>query len=133
MIFGIGVDLVNQSRIEIVFQKHAQRLIKKILSSVEMEQMIPLETKNHHYIKLITKKFAATESLSKAMGTGIGKYCKFHDVHLTRDKLGKPIMEISGDTAKYLSKFGAYKINLSFSDEIIESTKLIICNLIIEI
>ena len=66
------------------------------------------DTKFVHY----AARFAAKESFSKAIGTGITKGFKFREFGILNDALGKPIADISGTTA---DKYGKYKFHISLS------------------
>jgi holo-[acyl-carrier protein] synthase len=44
---------------------------------------------------LLAKRFAAKEAIAKAMGTGIGRHLSFHDIKLSHDINGKPLVEIA--------------------------------------
>ena len=41
-------------------------------------------------LNYFAKRFAAKESLSKALGTGFRKNLNFKDIEILNDKLGKP-------------------------------------------
>ncbi|QEK38609.1 holo-ACP synthase [Candidatus Cytomitobacter primus] len=148
MIIGIGIDLVNYNRIEILFNKYGEKLAAKILSDWEILKFNDKHIANHNdksnikneasnlfyknkLINLIAKKLAVTEAISKASSTGIGKYCRFHDLHLYNEISGKPQINVTGQTNQYLSKNNKYRIHISFSDEIIDAHKIVICNVIL--
>ncbi len=141
MIFGIGIDIINQDRIEQSWKKYKNKLIKRILNNKEIEilefKKTSFNLKKEHQnfiIKSIAKKFSASEALSKAIGTGISKDCQFHDITLNKNNLGKPIINISGNTHNNLTSIisGSYKIHITFSDEKIQNNNLLISSVIIE-
>lgn len=86
---------------------------------------------DYYYAQIIiflAKKWSAKESIAKAIGTGIGEYCKFSDMEIAHDKLGKPIVYLSDKVLKYLATvffnsnqtnldLKKYQVLLSISDE----------------
>ena len=69
MIYGIGTDIVNRSRIEKM--KSLKSFSEKILSVNELK--IASSFDNNKLISYLAKQFACKEALSKAFGTGIRK------------------------------------------------------------
>ena len=70
--------------------------------------------------KYFSKKFAAKESFSKALGTGFRKGLNFKDVEILNDNLGKPYFNLNNKTKKIILKTLKVKnfdIFLSISDE----------------
>ena len=51
-----------------------------------------------------SKRFAAKEALSKALGTGIRKGINFKDIEILNDNFGKPSIYLKGSTANFLRK-----------------------------
>ena len=88
----IGVDITVISRIEKMHEKFGQKAYKKFLNNDE--------------IKLIKKPttaagfWAAKEAASKALGTGIGGECSFHDIFLSKSLKGAPLIEFSKEISK---------------------------------
>ncbi|QEK38106.1 holo-[acyl-carrier-protein] synthase [Candidatus Cytomitobacter indipagum] len=134
MIIGIGVDIINQDRMEILFSKYQNRLINKILSKKEIQDISEKNFNQKQIANFISKKFSATEAISKAIGTGVGSNCRFQDICLYKNELGKPFIEIQAKTHDYIiNTFSKkYVSHVSFSDETINNNKILICNAIIE-
>ena len=71
-------------------------------------------------VNFFSKRYAAKEALSKALGTGIGKGINFKDISVKNDKFGKPYYELNSYVKKAI--FNSYrvkkfKISLSLADE----------------
>ena len=113
-ILGIGVDIIDNSRIE--KQLKNKDFIKRIFSSSEILQSKNIKDKALYY----SKRFAAKEAFSKSLGTGFRFNLNFKDISIKKDKLGKPSFIIT-DTIKKIvkKKFKISKFNffLSISDE----------------
>lgn len=78
----IGIDIVIISRIEKMVEKFGQKALKRFLSKSEMKI-----AKNS---SSLAGFWAAKEAGSKALGTGIGAICSFHDIKITKTKSGQP-------------------------------------------
>ena len=113
-IIGIGVDIVDNARIKNSIKN--KNFISRIFSKKEINQSKKIKNKVNYY----SKRFAAKESLSKAIGTGFRKGLNFKDISILNDNHGKPSYEISSKVKKliYLKfKVKKIKISLSLADE----------------
>ena len=113
-IIGIGVDIVDNTRIKNLIKN--KNFILRIFSKKEIDQSKKIKNKVYYY----SKRFAAKESLSKAIGTGFRKGLNFKDISIVNDKYGKPSYKISNSVKKliYLKfKVRKIKISLSLADE----------------
>ena len=109
-IFGIGVDIVDNTRIKNSIKN--KNFISRIFSKKEINQSKKIKNKVNYY----SKRFAAKESLSKAIGTGFRKGLNFKDISILNDNHGKPSYEISSKVKKLIYfKFKAKKIKISLS------------------
>lgn len=89
MIKGIGIDIIELSRIEEISNQQ-QKFIDRILTPLEKEKLEVLTGRRR--IEFIAGRFAAKEAFSKANGTGIGKELSFHDIETDNDPSGKPMI-----------------------------------------
>ena len=113
-IIGIGVDIVENSRIEKSIKNNL--FLNRIFSKDE----ILISKKNKNKNMFFSKRFAAKEAFVKSLGTGFRKGINFKDISITNDKLGKPSFLITKKIKFFIKK--KYKINnfnffLSISDE----------------
>ena len=105
-ITGIGVDIVENIRIKKLIRN--KQFISRVFSKKEINQ-----SKKTNYF---SKRFAAKESLSKAIGTGFRKGLNFNDISIANDKYGKPYYELNNKVKKLIySKFKVKKIKISLS------------------
>ena len=86
MIYGIGTDVVEVSRIKQSLDKYGARLAKKILTLEEMEAFQASSLKEN----FLAKRFAAKEAFSKAMGTGLRDEINLQGISVKHNKIGKP-------------------------------------------
>ena len=87
MIIGIGIDLVEKSRIEQLVGRQP-KFPERILTADELEQFYTLSEKRK--IEYLAGRFAAKEAYAKAAGSGIGKRMGFLDIDSNYNKVGKP-------------------------------------------
>lgn len=112
-VIGIGTDFVNIKRIEKILNKNSKSFLKRILHKKEK---LPRKISAEY----VSKKFAAKEAFSKAIGTGIGTLINFSDINIDHDKFGKPVIKIDTKIkAKIFKKLKVKKANffISLSDD----------------
>lgn len=113
MILGIGTDIVTLERIESLHERYAARFAQRILSEAEM-----VEFANHMQpARLLMKRFAAKEALSKAAGTGLRHPVSMSQMTVIHDELGKPAFQFSGELTSHFVRMGVIRHHLSISDE----------------
>ena len=126
-ILGIGVDIIKNERI--------RKLIKsnKFKSRIYSTKELKLSKNTKDKIAFFSKRFAAKEAFSKALGTGFSSNLNFKDIEIINDKKGMPKYVENKKIIKIVQrKYKIKKFNsfLSISDEkdystafaIIEST-----------
>jgi holo-[acyl-carrier protein] synthase len=113
MIYGIGTDIVNISRIKKM--KSLKSFSEKILSVNELK--ISSSYDANKFIAYLSKQFACKEALSKAFGTGIRKPILFKELEILRDEKGKPYFNPLGDVKKAIINLGITKTHVSLADE----------------
>ena len=113
-ILGIGVDLVKNQRIKALMNNKV--FIKRTFGNKEIIFSKKILNKTNFF----AKRFAAKESLVKALGTGFRNNINFKDIEILNDKLGKPYYLKSIKLNKIISKRFKkknYELFLSISDE----------------
>jgi len=109
-IIGVGVDIVDNKRIKKSIRN--KQFISRLFSKKEIKQSKKIIDKINYF----SKRFAAKESLSKAIGTGFRKGLNFKDISIVNDKYGKPYYELNNKVKKLIySKFKVKKIKISLS------------------
>tara|TARA_Y100001970_G_C13945906_1_gene705640 strand:- start:279 stop:665 length:387 start_codon:yes stop_codon:yes gene_type:complete len=113
-ILGIGVDIIENSRIK------RSILNKKFINRIFSKQEISKLNKINNKIAYFSKRFAAKEAFSKALGTGFRNNLNFRDISVVNDRYGKPYIKMTNKIINILMhKFKTKNINifLSISDE----------------
>ena len=109
-IIGVGVDIIDNKRVKKLIKN--KNFILRIFSKKEITQSQKFKDKTNYF----SKRFAAKESLSKAIGTGFRKGLNFNDISIVNDKYGKPHYELNNKLKKLIySKFKVKKIKISLS------------------
>ena len=113
MIFGIGTDIVEVARIEASLAQFGDDFAKRILAEIEFASY----QDSHIKSRFLAKRFAAKESFSKALGTGLRAPATFHNIAVSHDNLGKPILILAKELQAFLAEKNIKNMHLSISDE----------------
>ena len=111
---GIGVDIVDNSRIKYLIKN------KKFINRLFSKKEINISKKYINKTNFFSKRFAAKESLAKALGTGFRNNLNLKDIEIINDKLGKPYYLINPKVEKLIKikkKTKNFQLFLSISDE----------------
>jgi holo-[acyl-carrier protein] synthase len=88
MIYGVGMDLLEISRMKKIMEGNAaQRFLERILTVAERDLAA---ARKGRLSEFIAGRFAAKEAVVKALGCGIGQQIGFQDIEVLPDALGKP-------------------------------------------
>jgi len=113
MIYGIGTDIVEVSRIEDSLARFGSDFARRILSEREMQDFSQSNTQ----ARFLAKRFAAKEAFAKALGTGVRSPATFENIGVTHDDLGKPVLDLAPLLQAHLDAKGIRFQHLSISDE----------------
>ena len=113
-IIGIGVDIIENKRIQKSIKNPLFK--KRIFTSKELKQSNNVNNKVGYF----SKRFAAKEAFSKAIGTGFRMNLNFKDIEVMNNKMGKPYYVKNKKLTKIIQKnfkIKNFKCFLSISDE----------------
>tara|TARA_B100001175_G_scaffold201733_1_gene171298 strand:+ start:1300 stop:1683 length:384 start_codon:yes stop_codon:yes gene_type:complete len=111
---GIGIDIVENNRLKKLIKN--KQFIFRVFSKIEIYNSKKIKDKTNYF----AKRFAAKESLSKAIGTGFREGLNFKDISIVNDKYGKPNYKLNNKVKKLIYhklKIKNFKISLSLADE----------------
>jgi holo-[acyl-carrier protein] synthase len=91
-IFGIGVDIESNERIENMIKKWGDHFLERVFTKNEIAYCRLKRNASPSY----TARFAAKEALLKAMGTGLRDGYRWKDIEILNDPLGKPSFKLHG-------------------------------------
>jgi len=113
MIFGIGTDIVDVTRIKKM--KSIDSFAKKILGDNEYLKFSKLSESKKVFF--IAKQFAGKEAFAKAIGTGISGVVNFKTIEILRNDEGKPMFKFAEKTQLLIDNLGIAHSHVSLSDE----------------
>jgi holo-[acyl-carrier protein] synthase len=108
MVEGVGIDIVEVSRIQKSIEDYGFLFTGKIFTKEEINYCMDKPNPYQHY----AARFAAKEAFSKATGTGWNSDFSWQEVEVLNEKNGKPYLRLSGNCQR---NFGTKKIFLSLS------------------
>jgi holo-[acyl-carrier protein] synthase len=88
MIFGVGTDVVEISRIQATYERFGEHFINRIL----MDEEIELFRRSKNPVRFLAMRFAGKEATVKAMGTGFAHGVWLRDVGITSNDWGRPLV-----------------------------------------
>lgn len=113
MIVGTGIDLVQVSRIEKVYNERGDRFVSHVLHAAEMTEFA--EAKFKH--RMLAKRFAVKEAATKALGTGQAQNVLLRHFYILHNENGKPELHADEEAKAICEKLGVNAMHVSISDE----------------
>jgi len=113
MIYGIGTDIDEVTRIEASIQQFGDEFAKRILAESELASYL----ESHIKARFLAKRFAAKEAFSKALGTGLRVPATFQNIAVSHDDLGKPLLVLAPELQDFLQSKNISQMHISISDE----------------
>jgi len=110
MILGVGVDLVEKSRVERALERFGDRFASRVLTEKEWSLC---KTKGDR-TGSVAARIAAKEAVFKALGTGWAEGLGWHDVEVVNDSQGKPLVRLYGEAQR---RIGGARLHISISHE----------------
>ena len=86
MLKGIGIDIIEVSRIKRMIERYGEKFFERILTEKEIAYCKSFVNPELHF----AGRFASKEAYSKAIGTGISRNFKWKDIEIINDESGKP-------------------------------------------
>jgi holo-[acyl-carrier protein] synthase len=107
MIYGIGTDIIQISRIEAALERHGDRFAEKILGPEELDKYRRRKAKvEARGIRFLATRFAAKEAFSKALGLGMRMPMTWRSLQTLNAPSGKPITATSGKLHEFMEQNG---------------------------
>lgn len=88
---GLGIDIIEISRIRSALETYGQRFLDKIFTANEQTYCMKYKDPVPH----LAGRFAAKEAVIKALGIGFRQGISWQDIAITRDELGRPSVLLS--------------------------------------
>jgi holo-[acyl-carrier protein] synthase len=113
MIFGIGTDIVEMSRMQKTWERFGEHFARRILMDEEME----LFRQTKQPARFLAMRFAGKEATVKAMGTGFAHGVWMRDVGITSNEWGRPLIIWSERGRKVCDQLGIGSGHVSLTDD----------------
>ena len=113
MIAGIGVDLVDRTRIDRLLDEYGEQFIGRVLNKEEQVQYSNSSRKSW----FVANRFAAKEAISKALGTGLRYPVTLLSIGVLSNEHGRPEFCFSEALQAYLQSRKIAGAHLSLSHE----------------
>jgi holo-[acyl-carrier protein] synthase len=117
MIFGIGTDLVQQSRISDSLTRFGERFEQRILTEREYSQLQARPRDPLQRTRFLAQRFAAKEAFSKALGTGMRAGVAWRDMGVHNEPSGKPSLHLSARLEQRVAGLGIRGMHVTLTDE----------------
>lgn len=117
MIYGIGTDIIQISRIEAALSRNGDRFAEKILGAEELAKYFNRKAKvEARGIRFLATRFAAKEAFSKAIGLGMRMPMTWRAMQTLNAPSGRPIVVTSGKLQEFMEQNGL-TAQISITDE----------------
>lgn len=110
-LIGIGIDVVEVSRIRSSLDEFGERFLTRIFTEAERDYCSKQKRPEIHF----AARFAAKEAISKAFGTGIGKEVAWLDMEINRRESGEPEVLLTGAAKNFADSRGAVQVLVSLT------------------
>ena len=117
MIYGIGTDIMQISRIAAALERNGERFAEKVLGPDEMLKYLSRKAKvEARGLRYLATRFAAKEAFSKALGLGMRMPMTWRAMQTLNAPSGKPVVVTSGKLSEYMELHGL-TAQITMSDE----------------
>jgi len=98
VITGIGIDLVDKTRIDRLLEEYGDQFVGRVLNAQEREQFAHSTRKSW----FVANRFAAKEAIAKALGTGLRYPATLLSIGVLTGNNGRPEFFFSEALQGYL-------------------------------
>jgi holo-[acyl-carrier protein] synthase len=113
VIFGIGTDIVELSRVQGTYDRFGDHFVNRLLMDEERE----LYKRSKMPVRFLAMRFAAKEATVKAMGTGFAHGVWIRDVGIVNNDWGRPEIIWSDRGQKVCDDLGIGEGHVSLTDD----------------
>ena len=121
MVLGLGIDIIEISRIKESIDEYGSNFLQKVYTPKEIEYCSAKANKYQHF----AARFAAKEAVYKAFSTSHQEGLSWQDIEITNEPSGMPIVKLNGKLKSFLSKDKDLKISISHSDNFVTCVAII--------
>ena len=112
MIAGVGVDIVEISRLEHAIEEYGDRFVNRVFTNQEIDYCEQVARKAERY----ATRFAAKEAARKALGAATPIIAlSWHDVEIISSTEGAPQLQFHGRAAEIVKELKITRAHISLS------------------
>lgn len=113
MIYGVGTDIVEMSRVQSTWDRFGEHFARRIL----MDEEMALFERTKRPVRFLAMRFAGKEAAVKAMGTGFAHGVWLRDVGITNNDWGRPLIVWSTRGRRVCERLGIGEGHVSLTDD----------------
>ena len=113
MIYGLGIDLVNISRMKRVLDRQGERFQQRVFGTDEISYAFARKNPAQH----LAACFASKEAVIKALGFSFNEGLSWLQIQVAHGETGRPEIILSGAAEEHARKLGIKHIHLSISHD----------------
>lgn len=121
MIVGVGIDVVDVSRIEALLERYAERFQHRVFTREEIRCCMARSNPSQHF----AARFAAKEAAAKALGTGFGRGIRLRDIEVAAVQ-GVPRVLFHNKARQCADGLGVSAVHVSISHERLTAAAVVI-------
>ncbi|HUU98458.1 MAG TPA: holo-ACP synthase [Phycisphaerae bacterium] len=106
-----GIDIVQCERVKRVWKEHGDYFLRRVFTEAERAYCLDCRTPAER----LSGRFAAKESVLKALGTGWRGGIRWTDIEILPDPLGRPQVTLTGKSAELAARLGIGQVLISIS------------------
>ncbi|PYL11693.1 MAG: holo-[acyl-carrier-protein] synthase [Verrucomicrobia bacterium] len=110
-VIGIGVDLIECSRIQHSMERFGDRFLNRVFTDGEIAYSMSMKFPERH----LAARFAGKEAVAKAFGTGIGKAMGWRNIDIRKKESGEPFLFFSGPAEAFAAERGVTSALITLS------------------
>jgi holo-[acyl-carrier protein] synthase len=111
LIFGVGIDIIEVSRIEKQLSRGDDRFQRRLFTDREIAYCERKKFKGLHF----AARFAAKEAFLKALGTGLSGGLSWKDVEVVNNEAGMPTLRLNGKARLLADELGLTGLHVSLT------------------
>jgi holo-[acyl-carrier protein] synthase len=113
VIFGVGTDIVEISRMQQTWDRFGERFVERLL----MPEERTLFDSSKWPVRFLAMRFAGKEAAVKAMGTGFRHGMWIRDVGIINNAWGRPLVIFSERGQGVCRELGIGEAHVSLTDD----------------
>jgi len=113
MIFGVGTDVVQLTRIQATYNRFGEHFVRRLLMARELK----LFERSKDPVRFLAMRFAGKEATVKAMGTGFAHGVWIRDVGIDSNDWGRPLVIWSERGRGVCERLGIGNAHVSLTDD----------------